>query len=139
MPIIDVYAPVDLLPQGCERRLAERLTEVAQRAEGASDPVPRALQDVTGVFVHQLPAAAVHTAATDRARVVRIQITVGAGGLDQAGRNSVVEGFTNIVADVCGDPTQGERTWVVIVEASEGGWGVNGTAYGRHNAADLLG
>jgi hypothetical protein len=38
---------------------------------------------------------------------------------------------TQIVAAIPGDPAQAARTWVVITEAMEGGWGIDGHAYGK--------
>jgi phenylpyruvate tautomerase PptA (4-oxalocrotonate tautomerase family) len=46
----------------------------------------------------------------------------------------VVEELTEIVANAAGDPTLPERTWVLITESPEGGWGINGHA---NTAADL--
>jgi hypothetical protein len=42
-----------------------------------------------------------------------------------------------IIADVCGDASQAERTWVPVTEAAEGGWGIAGTAFGREEFAAL--
>lgn len=139
MPIIDVYAPADLFPEGTERALAEQVTAVALRAEGAPDPAPQALRDITGFFLHRMPAESVHTASTDSARIVRVQLTVGAGGLDRAGQKSVVADITEIIAGITEDPSQAERTWVIITTAMEGGWGINGVALGKENAGSFFG
>ncbi len=40
MPMIDVYAPNDLLPAGSDRRIGEELTLAVLRAEGVSSPTP---------------------------------------------------------------------------------------------------
>ena len=45
---------------------------------------------------------------------------------------------TAIVAKIAGDPTQPERTWVLLTEAAEGGWGIAGTAFGREEFIALL-
>ena len=49
----------------------------------------------------------------------------------------LVKDATAIMADICGDPTQSERTWVLLTEAAEGGWGIAGTAFGREEFAAL--
>jgi len=36
--------------------------------------------------------------------------------------------LTDIVGAAAGDPTLVNRTWVLITEAAEGGWGINGHA-----------
>jgi phenylpyruvate tautomerase PptA (4-oxalocrotonate tautomerase family) len=44
---------------------------------------------------------------------------------------------TKIVAEVAGDPSQAARTWVLLSEAAEGGWGIAGTAFGQAEFAAL--
>jgi phenylpyruvate tautomerase PptA (4-oxalocrotonate tautomerase family) len=41
----------------------------------------------------------------------------------------VVKELTEIVAAAAGDATQAERTWVLLTESPEGGWGMAGHAY----------
>jgi phenylpyruvate tautomerase PptA (4-oxalocrotonate tautomerase family) len=137
MPMIDVYAPADLFPAGTERDLAARLTAALLRAEGVAEPAAAHL-DNTGAYLHRLPAEAVHTAGTDRARTVRIQVLTPPGVLDRAGQRELVAEATRIVAEVSGDPGQAARTWVLLTEAAEGGWGIAGTAFGRPEFAALL-
>ena len=48
-----------------------------------------------------------------------------------------MQDVTKILADICGDPSQAKRTWVLLTEAAEGGWGIAGTAYGREEFAAL--
>jgi phenylpyruvate tautomerase PptA (4-oxalocrotonate tautomerase family) len=57
--------------------------------------------------------------------------------LNRAGQKSFVTEATAIVASVAGDPTQATRTWVLLSEAAEGGWGIAGTAFGREEFAAL--
>jgi len=40
MPMIDVYAPGDLLPSGSDRRIGEELIRAVLRAEGVRAPGP---------------------------------------------------------------------------------------------------
>ena len=62
MPMIDVYAPGDLLPIGSDRRVGEELTRAILRAEGVSAPGPFHLEN-TAAFIHRMDPAAVPTAA----------------------------------------------------------------------------
>jgi phenylpyruvate tautomerase PptA (4-oxalocrotonate tautomerase family) len=48
--------------------------------------------------------------------------------LDRAKQLGVVRELTDIVAAAAGDPTLTERTWVLITESPEGGWGIDGHA-----------
>jgi phenylpyruvate tautomerase PptA (4-oxalocrotonate tautomerase family) len=137
MPMIDVYAPEGLFPANSQRQLAEELTAALLRAEGA--PATGPYLDNTAAYIHLLPAAAVHTAAADAARTVRVQVLTPPGALDRQGQQTLVTDATEIVARISGDPTQRERTWVLLHEAAEGGWGVAGTALGRAEFAALRG
>ena len=40
----------------------------------------------------------------------------------------VVREMTDIVAAAAGDPTLTDRTWVLIYESPDGGWGIDGHA-----------
>jgi phenylpyruvate tautomerase PptA (4-oxalocrotonate tautomerase family) len=134
MPMIDVYAPADLFPAGSDRTLAEQLTRALLRAEGQHDP-GRTLLANTAAYIHRLDPASVHTAGTDRARTVRVQVLTPPGVLDRAAQKSLVAEATEIVATVAGDPGQAARTWVLLTEAAEGGWGIAGTAFGQQEFA----
>jgi len=68
---------------------------------------------------------------------VRVQIVTPPGALTRAGQRRLVEDATAIVARISGDPTQATRTWVLLTEAAEGGWGLSGTAFGREEFAAL--
>ena len=60
---------------------------------------------------------------------VRVQILTPVGVLDRAKQLGVVRELTDIVAAAAGDPTLTERTWVLITESPDGGWGMDGHAY----------
>jgi phenylpyruvate tautomerase PptA (4-oxalocrotonate tautomerase family) len=57
--------------------------------------------------------------------------------LSREGQKELVADVTQIIARIAGDPSQGGRTWVLITEAAEGGWGIAGTAFGREEFATL--
>ena len=59
------------------------------------------------------------------------------GALNRAGQRSFVADATDVVARIARDPTQAARTWVLLCEAAEGGWGIAGTAFGREEFAAL--
>jgi phenylpyruvate tautomerase PptA (4-oxalocrotonate tautomerase family) len=137
MPMIDIYAPSDLFPAGADRQLAEELTSALLRAEGVMTPSPAHLAN-TAAYIHRMDPAAVHTAGTDSARTVRVQVLTPPGALNRAGQKSLVAEATEIIAKISTDPTQAARTWVLLTEAAEGGWGIAGTAFGREEFAALL-
>jgi phenylpyruvate tautomerase PptA (4-oxalocrotonate tautomerase family) len=129
MPMIDVYVPTDLFGPEADSQLGDELTHAVLRAEGVASPGNLHL-DNTAAFIHRLPAAAISTGSTGSARNVRIQIVTPPGALNRAGQRQITKEATEIVARFAGDPTQTQRTWVILTEAAEGGWGINGTAFG---------
>ena len=137
MPMIDVYAASDLFPEGTDRALAAELTAALLRAEGVATPGPAHLNN-TGAHIHRMPASTVHTAGTDEARTVRVQVITPPAALTRDGQKQLVAQATEIVARISGDPSQAGRTWVLLSEAVEGGWGIAGTAFGREEFASLL-
>jgi phenylpyruvate tautomerase PptA (4-oxalocrotonate tautomerase family) len=134
--MIDVYARRDLFPDGTDRQLGEELTFAVLRAEGVSKPGPFHLNN-TAAYIHRLPPEAVHTAATDAARTVRVQVITPPAALNREGQKQLVKEITEIVTKISGDPSQASRTWVLLTEAAEGGWGLAGTAFGREEFAAL--
>lgn len=136
MPVIDVYAAADLFPAGIDRELGEALTLAVLSAEGVPSPGPFHTNN-TAVYIHRMEASAVQTAATALARTVRIQIITPPGSLNRDGQKQIVKEATEIVTKVSGDPTQPTRTWVLLTEAVEGGWGMFGTAFGKEEFAAL--
>jgi phenylpyruvate tautomerase PptA (4-oxalocrotonate tautomerase family) len=81
----------------------------------------------TAAFIHDLPADSLSNAAGD-SNYVRVQVLTPIGVLDRDKQLGVVKELTAIVATAAGDPTLAERTWVLITESPEGGWGINGHA-----------
>lgn len=134
--MIDVYARADLFPEGTDRRLGEELTAAVLRAEGVKSPGPFHLNN-TAAYIHRLPPSSVHTAATDSARTVRVQVITPPGALSREGQKQLVREITELVARISGDTTQASRTWVLLTEAAEGGWGLAGTAFGKEEFAAL--
>jgi phenylpyruvate tautomerase PptA (4-oxalocrotonate tautomerase family) len=88
----------------------------------------------TAAFVHDLPADSLANVDGD-ASYVRVQVLTNAGALDRDKQLAVVARLTEIVAAAAGDPTLAERTWVLLTEAPEGGWGLWGHA---HTNAELV-
>jgi phenylpyruvate tautomerase PptA (4-oxalocrotonate tautomerase family) len=136
MPMIDVYAPDDLFPAEADAQLGDELTHAVLRAEGVASPGPFHL-DNTAAFIHRLPASSVSTASTPSARTVRVQIVTPPGSLNRDGQRQLVREATEIVTRISGDEGQAARTWVILAEAAEGGWGLAGTAFGREEFAAL--
>jgi phenylpyruvate tautomerase PptA (4-oxalocrotonate tautomerase family) len=89
-------------------------------------PIPLFV-DNTAAFVHEMPAAALSNVAGAN-NFVRVQVLTPVGVLDRPKQIGVVRELTDIVAAAAGDPTLTDRTWVLIYESPEGGWGLRGHA-----------
>ena len=57
-----------------------------------------------------------------------MQVLTNSGALDRDKQLAVVRKLTDIIAAAAGDPTLTDRTWVLLTEAPEGGWGLSGHA-----------
>jgi len=129
MPMIDVYAPADIFPADADEQLCSELTHAVLRAEGVAQPGPFH-RDNTAAFIHRLPPSSISTASTPAARAVRVQIVTPPGSLNRDGQRQITSEATEIIAKTAGDPGLADRTWVILTEAAEGGWGIAGTAFG---------
>ena len=136
MPMIDIYLPSELIPEEVDAQLGHELTMAVLRAEGVATPGPFHLNN-TAAFIHRMDPRSIHTAATESARAVRIEVITPPGALNREGQKQLTREATEIVAKLSGDPAQAGRTWVILKEAAEGGWGIAGTAFGRQEFADL--
>jgi phenylpyruvate tautomerase PptA (4-oxalocrotonate tautomerase family) len=81
----------------------------------------------TAAFVHDLPDGALSN-VEGQSNYVRVQVLTNAGALDREKQLSVVNEFTDSIAAAAGDPSLSGRTWVLLTEAIEGGWGLSGHA-----------
>ncbi|MFJ9371225.1 4-oxalocrotonate tautomerase family protein [Nocardia sp. NPDC101769] len=125
VPSIDVHMPAGLFSAQSETVLAEELAGVALRAEGL-EPTPFLLGK-SWVFVHRYQPSSVRTGlGTVAEDAVRIQILAPQGRLGAQARATLIREATEIVVRMTGDPTQAERTFVLIGETAESVWGLAG-------------
>ncbi len=124
MPMIDVYAAAGTFRD--PHRLASDLARTLMTIEGVPD-IPLFRQNTAG-FVHELDGQSVSNVDGDGA-YVRVQVLTNAGALDRQKQLAVVSKFTDLVATAAGDDTLRARTWVLLTEATEGGWGLGGHAH----------
>lgn len=129
MPMIDVYAAEGTFAD--RHTLAQDLASAVMRWEQVPDLA--LFRNNTAAFVHELPASAIAN-VNGESNYVRVQVLTPAGVLDRDKQLGVVSELTEIVAAAAGDPGVAERTWVLLTESPEGGWGVAGHA---NTGADL--
>jgi phenylpyruvate tautomerase PptA (4-oxalocrotonate tautomerase family) len=130
MPMIDVYAAEGTFSD--KHTLAKDLAAAVMRWEKVPDI--SMFRNNTAAFIHDLPAEAVSNVAGD-SNYVRVQVLTPIGVLNRDKQLGVVRELTDIVATAARDPQLTERTWVLITESPEGGWGINGHA---NTGADIV-
>ncbi len=123
MPMIDVYAAAGTFRD--PHQLASDLARTLMTIEGVPD-IPMFRQNTAG-FVHEIDGPCISNVDGD-SRYVRVQVLTNAGALDRGKQLAVVSQFTDLVAKAAGDPTLSQRTWVLLTEAVNGGWGLGGHA-----------
>jgi phenylpyruvate tautomerase PptA (4-oxalocrotonate tautomerase family) len=129
--MIDVYTAEGTFTD--KHRLAHDLAAAVMRWEQVPDLA--LFRDNTAAFIHDLPAEAISNAA-GASNYARVQVLTPVGVLDRAKQLGVVKELTNIIASAAGDATLIGRTWVLITESPEGGWGINGHANTGADIAD---
>jgi phenylpyruvate tautomerase PptA (4-oxalocrotonate tautomerase family) len=123
VPMIDVYAKEGTFRD--RKALAKDLAAAVMKWEKV--PAISLFTKNTAAFIHELPADSLSNVAGDN-NYVRVQVLTPIGVLDRDKQLGVVKDLTDIVAAAAGDPTLTERTWVLLTESPEGGWGVAGHA-----------
>lgn len=130
MPMIDIYASAGTFAD------PHQLAADAARTVMAIEQVPdiAMFRQNTAGFVHDLAPGSLSNVDGD-GNYVRIQVLTNIGALDRDKQLAVVRQLTDLAAAAAGDPTLTDRTWVLLTEAVEGGWGLHGHA---HTNAELV-
>jgi phenylpyruvate tautomerase PptA (4-oxalocrotonate tautomerase family) len=123
MPMIDVYSTQATFED--KHQLAQDLAAAVMRWEKV--PELELFKKNTAAFIHELPPGSISNVDGDE-NYVRVQVLTPAGVLDRDKQLGVIRELTDIVATAAGDLTLAERTWVLLTESPEGGWGINGYA-----------
>jgi len=121
--MIDVYAASGTFAD--PKALARDLAATLMKIEGVPD-IPMFRKNTSG-FIHDLPPGALSNVEGD-GNYVRVQVLTNAGALDREKQLAVVRQFTDLIAAAAGDASLSNRTWVLLTEAVEGGWGLSGHA-----------
>jgi phenylpyruvate tautomerase PptA (4-oxalocrotonate tautomerase family) len=127
--MIDVYAAEGTFAD--KHALAQNLAAAVMRWEQVPDLA--LFRDNTAAFVHDLPADSIANVRGE-SNYVRVQVLTPAGVLDRDKQLGVVKELTEIIAAAGAEPTLTRRTWVLLTESPDGGWGVAGHA---NTGADL--
>jgi phenylpyruvate tautomerase PptA (4-oxalocrotonate tautomerase family) len=130
MPMIDIYAAAGTFAD------THQLSVDAAATVMAVEQVPdiAMFRQNTAAFVHERPAAALANVDGDSS-YVRVQVLTNASALDRDKQVTLARRLTDLIATAAGDPTLADRTWVLLTEAPDGGWGLHGHA---HTNAELV-
>jgi phenylpyruvate tautomerase PptA (4-oxalocrotonate tautomerase family) len=124
MPMIDIYAAAGTFAD--THQLAVDAASTVKTIEQVPD-IPMFRKN-TAAFVHELASACLANVDGDR-NYVRVQVLTNKGALDRDKQIAVVRQLTDLISTAANDPTLRERTWVLLTEAPEGGWGLWGHAH----------
>jgi phenylpyruvate tautomerase PptA (4-oxalocrotonate tautomerase family) len=124
MPMIDVYAAEGTFAD--KHALAVALASAVKEVEQVPDIAM--FRKNTAAFVHDLGPDALANVDGD-SDYVRVQVLTNAGALDREKQLAVVAKLTDLVVAAAGDERLRDRTWVLLTEAPEGGWGLWGHAH----------
>ena len=130
MPMIDIYATAGTFSD--PHTLAKDAAATVKSIEQVPDIAM--FRKNTAAFVHELEEGSLSNVDGD-SNYVRVQVLTNAGALDRPKQIAVVRQLTDLVAKAAGDDSLKQRTWVLLTEAVEGGWGLWGHA---HTNAEIV-
>ncbi|MGF7234704.1 MAG: tautomerase family protein [Frankia sp.] len=126
MPIT-VTAPHGELTETGQLEILPRLTAALIAASGATGN--GFFASIIGGTVHALDPQVIYAGGVNR-RVVMVELKLPNIGLpDPASRAAFITAATDIVDALTVEGHDREDTWVNILNAPDGGWGVGGVAY----------
>ena len=130
MPMIDIYATAGTFSD--PHTLAKDAAATVKSIEQVPDIAM--FRKNTAAFVHELKEGSLSNVDGD-SNYVRVQVLTNEGALDRPKQIAVVRQLTDLVAKAAGDDSLKQRTWVLLTEAVEGGWGLWGHA---HTNAEIV-
>ncbi|WP_027051070.1 hypothetical protein [Mesorhizobium erdmanii] len=126
MPIT-VTAPEGVLTEAGEREILPRLSAALIEASGASGN--SFFSAIVGGPVHILPPRHIYAGGANRP-VVMVELklpNIGLGSIEA--RKAFIATAAAIVAELCVPGHKAENTWINIVNAPDGGWGIGDRQY----------
>ncbi|QND63831.1 hypothetical protein HB777_07890 [Mesorhizobium loti] len=126
MPIT-VTAPEGILTPAGEREILPRLSAALIEASGATGN--SFFTAIVGGTVHILPPHHIYAGGANRP-VVMVELklpNIGLGSVEV--RRTFITAAAGIVAELCVPGHQPENTWINIVNAPDGGWGIGDRQY----------
>ena len=126
MPIT-VTAPEGVLTAAGEREILPRLSAALIEASGATGN--SFFTAIVGGTINVLPNHRVYAGGANRP-VVMVELELPDIGLASIeARAAFITAAARIVADLCVPGHRPENTWINILNAPDGGWGIGGRQY----------
>ncbi|MDX8467632.1 hypothetical protein RFM26_18225 [Mesorhizobium sp. VK23B] len=126
MPIT-ITAPEGVLTAAGEREILPRLSAALIEASGATGN--SFFTAIVGGTVNVLPLQRIYAGGTNRP-VVMVELKLPNIGLASVeAREAFIAAAAGIVADLCVPGHRPENTWINILNAPDGGWGIGGRQY----------
>jgi phenylpyruvate tautomerase PptA (4-oxalocrotonate tautomerase family) len=126
MPIT-VTAPEGVLTAAGEREVLPRLTDALIEASGATGN--SFFTALVGGTVHILPTDRIYAGGSNRP-VVMVELKLPNIGLGSPeARGAFITAAARIIAELSVPEHKSENTWINIVNAPDGGWGVGNQQY----------
>jgi phenylpyruvate tautomerase PptA (4-oxalocrotonate tautomerase family) len=123
MPMIDIYAAAGTFTD--THKLATDAAALIKAVEGVPDIAM--FRKNKAAFVHEMPRGTMANVDGDE-NYVRVQVLTNTGALDRDKQLALVAQLTELVVTAAKDPELKKRTWVLLTEATPGGWGLWGHA-----------
>jgi hypothetical protein len=117
--VIDVYAGAGTFAD--THALAKSLAAELKTIERVAD-IPMFRKNIAA-FVYELPSSHLSNVDGD-SNYVRVGVLTNAGALDRDKQIAVVDRLSAVIGEAAVDPSLVDRTWVLLTEAPDGGWGL---------------
>lgn len=124
MPMIDIYAPKGTFED--KKGLAQAAAQLMMIVEGVP-PIDMFKQNTAG-FVHELDATGYSNAAGE-SDYVRVQVLTNADALNRDQQLALTERMGDLIAKYGHNEQLKKKTWVLLTQANQGGWGLEGHAF----------
>jgi phenylpyruvate tautomerase PptA (4-oxalocrotonate tautomerase family) len=124
---ITVTAPAGRLTPTAEQEILPLLTDALLEAAGATGN--SFLTSIVGGTVHILAPCDIYAGGATRP-IVMVELKLpGVALANQEARSAFIRSATRIVDSLTVEDHDPEDTWVNILHAPDGGWGIGGRAY----------
>ena len=129
MPLIQVFAPKASVSERRRQEISRALLDEVIEVEGAPDtPLVRSITWVMWREIDEWWVGSAPLSGDDPPRYI-VQVGVPGGAMDDAKRQAMVEGVTQVLAKSDDDPdrfTREPAAFVVVDEIPDGSWGTMG-------------